>query len=265
MVKQDEIIPIAQRIVRGDYINFGSKPFLETSAVYRFTNEDINSYYQHVENKDKIRTVIGSGDQVINSILAGCRDIDCFDISVFPEYTLYLRLAAIMELNKDEFLAYYLSDDRRVLFGDDLYDKVRNSLPLKYKDFWDSLYNFDDGYDIYNSLLFRSDSYNLRSIIEYNPYLQGDNYDRLKEILLSEDIKINPSVMDITSKKIEDKYDLINLSNILSYNILLPVYVDFLRSNFNVSEGEIINYFFSLLPENERKLKDLLGDEGYIE
>ena len=98
-----------------------------------------------------------------------------------------------------------------------LYDKVRNSLPLKYKDFWDSLYNFDDGYDIYNSLLFRSDSYNLRSIIEYNPYLQGDNYDRLKEILLSEDIKINPSVMDITSKKVEDKYDLINLSSIIYY------------------------------------------------
>ena len=107
MIKQDEIIPIAQRIVRGDYINFGGKPFLETSAVYRFTNEDITSYYHHLKDKSKILTVIGSGDQVLNSILAGCRNIDCFDISVFPEYSLYLRIAGIMELSKKEFIDYY--------------------------------------------------------------------------------------------------------------------------------------------------------------
>ena len=88
MVKQDEIIPIAQRIVRGDYINFGSKPFLETSAVYRFTNEDINSYYHHLENKDKILTVIGSGDQYFTCKLFGANRVDVFDYDNIYYYLL---------------------------------------------------------------------------------------------------------------------------------------------------------------------------------
>ena len=75
---------------------------------------------------------------------------------------------------------------------------------------------FDDGIEIGESLLFRQDFYTKKMAVSYNPYLQGDNYNKLKSILLNEGIKIKTSVLDITKTKFDDKYDLINLSNILS-------------------------------------------------
>ena len=88
-----------------------------------------------MKGKKKILTVIGSGNQVINGILAGTENFDVFDISIFPEYYLYLQLASVMALSKEEYLEYYFSDDRDVLFCDDYYDRIRCFLPKKYRDF----------------------------------------------------------------------------------------------------------------------------------
>lgn len=87
-------LEIAQLIVSGSYINISNKePFISTSAIYRFTNEDIKSYFHHLQNKQHVLTVIGSGCQILNGILAKTKYFDCFDISIFPEYYLYLQLA----------------------------------------------------------------------------------------------------------------------------------------------------------------------------
>ena len=265
-----EPLELAQLIVRGEYLNFSwQKPFIKTSGIYRFTNEDITSYFHHLENKKEVLTVIGSGCQVINGILAGTKSFDCFDISIFPEYYLYLQLASILSLSKEDYLKYHFSDDREELFCDELYDKISVNLKGKYKEFWDTLYMFDDGIDIYNSLLFRRDVFLLKFVLETNPYLQENNYEKLKHILQTNNIKINTMVEDIITKKIEKKYDLINLSNILSYyynEYSLDKYVDYLKTNFNLTdEGEIINYFYKMSTSNESKLKELLQEDGYIE
>ena len=39
-------------------------------------------------NKKNILSVIGSGDQIINSLITKPECIDCFDISIYPEYFL---------------------------------------------------------------------------------------------------------------------------------------------------------------------------------
>ena len=166
-------LEIAQLIVSGSYINISNKePFISTSAIYKFTNEDISSYFHHLENKKHVLTVIGSGCQILNRILAKTKYFDCFDISIFPEYYLYLQLATIQTLTKEEYIKYYFSTDREEIFNDDLYEKIRQKLKGKYKEFWDGLYMFYDGIDIYNSLLFRSDVCIKDNIIENNPYLQ---------------------------------------------------------------------------------------------
>jgi len=153
-------LELAQLIVRGSYINFNyNKAFVNTSSIYKFSNENISSYFHHLKNKEKVLTVIGSGGQILNGILAGTRDFDCFDISIFPEYYLHLQLASILALSKEEYLEYYFSEDKNILFCDELYDKVSAKLKGKYKKFWDALYMFDDGIDIYNSLLFKYDLY----------------------------------------------------------------------------------------------------------
>lgn len=263
-------IELAHKIVRGTYHNFGTKEhFINTSSIYRFTNEDITSYYHHLENKDKVLTVIGSGNQVINGILAGTKNFDCFDISIFPEYYLYLNIAAIIALNKDEYLKYFLSDDREEVFSYELYKKISFYLKGEYKKFWDSLYEFNEGIDIYNSLLFRQDFYKMESIIEYNPYLQDKNYEKVKSILKTEPIKIKTMTLDILKTALNSKYDLVNLSNILSYyfdKTKIREYISYLKNNFNLtSNGEIINYFYNMTDECLEEFKKYLNANSYVE
>lgn len=263
-------IEIAQLIVRGEYYNFSlKKPFINTSGIYRFTNEDISSYFHHLKNKKNVLTVIGSGGQILNGVLAGTRRFDCFDISVFPEYYLYLQIASVLSLSKEEYLDYYFSDDREIVFGDDYYDRIRINLPPKYKDFWDSLYDFDDGYDIYNSLLFRSDPCLKKFVLSSNPYLQDDNYQKLRHLLQTENITINPRTCDIFKERFKDEYDLVNLSNILSYYYTendKEKYIAFLKDNFLLTpSGEIINYFYDMSRKNEQEFNSLLQPNGYVE
>lgn len=263
-----EPLELAQLIVRGSYINFNSKvAYGTTSSIYRFTNEDITSYFHHLQNKDKVLTVIGSGGQILNGILAGTKNFDCFDISIFPEYYLNLQIASILALSKEEYLEYYFSEDREILFCDDYYDKISGKLRGKYKEFWDTLYMFDDGIDIYNSLLFKYDLCLKKNVLKNNPYLQENNYEKLKLILQKEFIKINPVVADITKVKFQGSYDLINLSNILTYNFKsLNNYIKFLNDNFLLKEnGEIINYFFDMDQNIKDKFNNLLSPFGYIE
>ena len=231
MEKRDPL-ELAQLILRGSYINFNyDQAYGNTSSIYKFSNENISSYFHYLQNKEKVLTVIGSGGQIINGILAGTRDFDCFDISVFPEYYLYLQLASVLTLTKEEYLEYYFSDDRDVLFCDELYDKISPALKGKYKEFWDTLYMFDDGIDIYNSLLFKNDLFFRRNIIENNPYLQENNFEKLRSILQEESIRIKPMVADVTASSFPTSYDLINLSNILTYHFKsicrkIPVHSD---------------------------------------
>ena len=261
-------LQLAQLIVRGNYINFNyDQSFGYASSIYRFSNEDISSYFHHLQNKEKVLTVIGSGGQVLNGILAGTRDFDCFDISIFPEYYLHLQIASILALSKEEYLEYYFSDDRDILFCYELYDKISDKLKGKYKKFWDTLYMFDEGIDIYNSLLFRSDLCFKENVLKNNPYLQDKNYEKLKKILEKENIRINPIVTDITKTKNSIPYDLINLSNILFYNFKdIEEYINFLANNFLLKEnGQIINYFFQLNQDIEKRANELLQPNGYVE
>lgn len=261
-------LELAQLIVRGEYINFNyGQAYGKTSSIYRFSNENISSYFHHLQNKEKVLTVIGSGAQILNGILAGTRDFDCFDISIFPEYYLHLQLASILALSKEEYLEYYFSEDRERLFCDELYDKISEKLTGKYKEFWDTLYMFDDGIDIYNSLLFKYDLCLKNTILENNPYLQGNNYQKLKSILQTEYIKINTIVADISKTDFQTAYDLINLSNILTYYFKsLEEYINFFDNNFSLKEnGQIINYFFHMRKDIEVKANILLYPNGYVE
>ena len=267
-MKSKDPLELAQQIVRGSYINFSyEQAYCETSSIYRFSNENISSYFHHLQNKEKVLTVIGSGGQILNGILAGTRDFDCFDISIFPEYYLHLQLASVLALSKEEYLDYYFSEDKERLFCDELYDKISEKLNGKYKEFWDTLYMFDDGIDIYNSLLFKYDLCLKNIVLENNPYLQENNYEKLKSILQTEYVKINPKVADITKVKFPISYDLINLSNILTYYFKnMEEYINFLNNNFSLKEhGEIINYFFHISQDIEERLNNLIYPNGYVE
>ena len=49
-------------------------PFNSYSAVYVFTTENINAYYDQLDLRNKsILTVVGSGDHILNAILRGAK------------------------------------------------------------------------------------------------------------------------------------------------------------------------------------------------
>lgn len=266
MMNFSDTITTSQRIVRGSFNNIREN-FSEVSGIYKFTNEDITSYYNHLQNKERVLSVIGSGQQILNCILAGTTNIDCFDISVFPQYYLFLQIASVLSLTKEEYIQYLISTDRNQSFCDELFDKVRENLKENYKKFWDSLYMFDDGIDIFDSLLFRQDVCNTNDIINRNPYLQDDNYNKLKHILKTRLIKINPIPLDVTKTKFHEKYDLVILSNILVYYFNnKQKYIDYLKNSFELTDnGEIINYFFALSEKDQKELLELLNANSYIE
>ena len=127
---------------------------------------------------------------------------------------------------------------------------------------------FDDGYDIYNSLLFRSDPCFKGFTINANPYLQENNYEKLKKILQTECIRINPVVADINKTRFDSQYDLVNLSNILAYRFKeddIESHIEFMK-RFNLTPNvEIIHYFYDMKKDIEQKANQLLSPNGYVD
>jgi len=187
---------------------------------------------------------------------------------MFPKFYLYLQLASIILLSKEEYISYYFSDDRETLFCDDLYDLISKNLTGEYKEFWDTLYNFDEGIDIYNSLLFRQNLCIRKSVINNNPYLQDNNYEKIRHILQTEPIRINPVVADINKVRFTSEYDLVNLSNILAYRFKdedIDKYIEFMKRFNLTSNGEVIHYFYNMKKEIEEKANHLLQPNGYVD
>ena len=135
---------VAQSIVRGNYSNLnGKNTFHSESFIYKKTNEKLNEFIDLLLNKDKVLSVIGSGDQILNTLLTKPSKIDAFDISVFPKFFLKLKIASIKSLSRDEYIKFFFSTTETFLdeYYDDLYfDKIRKELDIEAEDFWTYLF-----------------------------------------------------------------------------------------------------------------------------
>ena len=196
------------------------KAFHSQSFVYKVTNERLDQYRKLLLNKKRILSVIASGDQILNSMLTAPEEIDCFDISVYPKYFFMLKLAAIQALTIEDYREFFLettlsSKDERY---DDLYfEKIREKLTGEYKEFWDALFNHSDWYDIYESGLFSSEvTINKISHIR-NMYLDPRYYQLLKSQIPNCKISFKDGDIFELAKTYKEPYDLIYLSNIVSY------------------------------------------------
>lgn len=254
---------VAQSIVRGNYSNLnGKNTFHSESFIYKKTNEKLNEFIDLLLNKDKVLSVIGSGDQILNTLLTKPSKIDAFDISVFPKFFLKLKIASIKSLSRDEYIKFFFSTTETFLdeFYDDLYfDKIRKELDIEAEDFWTYLFQYNDWYDIYNSTLFSSESVFEEQAIIQNKYLDNDEYYKLRDILQS--VQINYIESNLLDLKINDTYDLIYLSNILEY-VKKSAYFDKIDELSVKNKGIIISYIFG---EIDKAIKMFNGDFDYRE
>ena len=238
-------LKIAKLIVSKKYIDKDSRIYNNNSNIYRCTNEMINcdEYINILRNKSRILSVIASGDQIINSILLGSKDIVGYDISRFPKYFLYLKLAGIKVLNKEEYLNYFVGSYYSKLMNVDTYKKIREELPDNCRLFWDGLYDNFESYFINQSLLLSKEPYSKEILTSRNLYLQDNNYKKTR--LKLKNIKL--TLYDENIFKLVNcnmgKFDFINLSSIIHYPI----------DNFGSVEEGLIKYkdFLEVLPLNK--------------
>ena len=107
MTDINEEIRIAQKIISKNEYNNKSN-FHRNSFIYKFTNENVNIFYNYINNKEKVLEVISSGDQILNSILGNTYNIDAFDISIFPKHLLFL-LTSDLAISFSEVVSKYFT------------------------------------------------------------------------------------------------------------------------------------------------------------
>lgn len=197
--------------------------------VYPYTNEPLKLYYDKNLDNKRVLTVTSSSDHALHAVLAGAKDITCFDINRFCKYYAALKIAMIKKydyeeyLDKMEDLIFWLTkyewaeDTSRIKdFAFMLFD-LSSYLKEDEKAFFQTFIrvaNEDGLKNRFLSLLFLdNDPFEM---INNNDYLTPHNYAKLKEELNNCNIKyVDSNVNKLCNKKI-GKYDVIYLSNILS-------------------------------------------------
>lgn len=251
----DNDIILAQRIVSGKYNNINNPEiYHDTSFIYKFSNESIIDYQKYLKNRNNAFIVTASGDQILNSILEGTTNITSCDVSRFPKYFFELKKSAILFLSKDEYLDFFLKDDNY----DDFYDNIRNNMCDEDREFWDGLFQFFEGGEIYNSSLFSHEIVTPQLVISRNSYLQDNNYNKLQSNI--EKTNINHQIGNVRDIILNEKkeYDLVNLSSIIYY--YNGNYKELLESIKLSDEGIILTYLYD---KGKRNIDDLFKEKEY--
>ncbi len=252
MIKTD--IEKAQKIVS---INNSSNlvsntPYHENSFIYRTTNEQIDKYQRYLKNRENILSIIASGNQILDTIYEGNKNITGFDISTFPKYYLELQIADLNTLGLKDYINFIYGDIDDEKF-DDMYDTIHPMLEKEAKEFWDGLLNFFDFSEITASTLFSNEIVYPKNIIERNIYLQSEeNYQRLKDNIQQVNLKYITGDIFSLAKKLDTSYDFINLSSIIYYNDL-DKYKEMLETLPLIDNGEALTYLYKIKPFKENQ------------
>lgn len=223
--------------------------------IYPFTNENITGYINLFDLKDKsLLTVGSSGDQAINAILKGCKDITILDVNPFVKYYFNLKKAGILTLSYEEFCRFFCYIDYPKVFkcnysafNSDSYKKLKealNDLDQESYLFWNTLFEECIPNKV-RKKLFSRDEERVDVVKKINPYLNNESNFNCTKIKIK---NINPKFIkgDIFKARLEKTYDNIWLSNIGVYHSLENVkkLVEKLDNNLNISGKMLMCYLF---------------------
>lgn len=263
--------------------------------LYPFTTENILGYINQFVLKDKSLLTVGSSfDQVINAALMDCKDVTLLDINPYAKYYYYLKLEALIELNRDEFLKFLRFRDYPKVFKDNnecfdinIYNRIKSTLRLlDYETylFWDELFNTFEPLEIRKNL-FSYDEDRTNEIVKTNLYLKNDIlYDEAKKKVK----KIKPTFINknLFEVQLSRKFDNIWLSNVASYltfeeiKIMTGIFYELLNDNGKLLMAYLyettrdtkyqdswckiydINTFFEIYKDKNISLETFLGVKG---
>lgn len=234
-----------------------NKGIVVKRRLYPFTSENISGYIKEFILKNKSLLTIGSsGDQAINAILHGCKDVTIYDIVPETRYYYFLKVAALLSLSKEEYLKFFRLvhfngwDDNPDVFNYEFFNKLRPTLrALDYDSFlfFDCLFSSYSGKTI-RRVLFCDDEDTTQTIIKCNNYLQSDSlYDETKSKIK----KVEPSFIigDIFDMDNSRSYDNIWLSNVPAWygkEEEIKKLLDVTYPNLNDEGKMLFSYLFAI-------------------
>lgn len=195
------------------------------NTIYPFTTENINGYINNFDlNNKSLLTVGSSGDQVLNSILNGCKDVTVIDINSYTKFYYYLKCAGILNLDIEELLKYliynnfpkYYTNNTDVL-NVEVYKKIKATLKKLDSEsyvFWNTLFKKFNPLDI-REHLFKNNENKKSVICECNKYLDKNNYELLRDNIKN----IKPTFINgnLFNENFDRTFDNIWLSNVGTY------------------------------------------------
>ncbi|MDO5557373.1 MAG: DUF3419 family protein [Clostridia bacterium] len=197
-----------------------------SNILYPFTTENLSGYLNENMSNKRILTVGSSGDQALNYILLGSTDITVLDLNIYSKYYFNLKKAAILTLDYDDYLDFFINYDTAFKqnnhkFNKNVFNLIASQLDYEDFQFWNTLFENFSGKDIRDTL-FSKDENKRECIIKSNPYLQSNNnYTSLKKIICNANVKFLVGDILQYQKYLTSKFDYINLSNIALYLIFM--------------------------------------------
>ena len=122
------------------------------TKVYHCSNERLNAYFKDLNlTGSRIATVGSSGDQVLNAIYYGAKDITLIDANIFTRAYYEYKTAMIKNLDFKTFKQHL---GRFSMFNWKIYSKISHDLSTRIKLFFDELmlnqddngHDYDEGY-----------------------------------------------------------------------------------------------------------------------
>lgn len=232
--------------------------FSKRAKVYLFSNEPLKEMFsdrKFFDDEDlsgkSVFSIMASGDFFLNACLLGCKDLTLVDINEYSFYYFEIKKAMIKKYNYQEFIDMYknLTDIcyKFEEYGSFIRDDIKKKIKVKFSLYGDEVFAFIRYVSWSDSFQFNTNNMKRRIdfFSDHNLYLSSeDDYNKLRNILLKDNIKLNMSVSSLFDIDFLDmkSYDYIYLSNVLDYCDVFQSYefLQKLKDKFLNEKGKII-------------------------
>ena len=275
MTKTDELLSTASLLIEKK-----ENPKIRNLRIYEAQTENSRILFPHLTRRwEKSLWIGGSGQQAINGILFGSRDITIIDKNPLALLFIQLNLASIQAMTREEYRQFYYQS----LYENGL-PTIKQTEPFLQPDtyfFWEKLFSNYPKSEIMNGLLIenfaeRENQYLQEIILKKNPYLEPKFFNYLKHVF--QRVKISYQEEDILNVNLskERPFDKVYLSNVFQeIPLTLEEYQNFLEEKifpFMSEKGDVmagylnITKYFGAMRDhhgNENDIIRFFNQKGY--
>ena len=243
-----------------------STRFSENSPAFVVTNEDLRYEMNLMPvNRERVLTVVGSGDHPLFSSLYGAKYVDTFDITINARAMMDVKTAAIIAgMRRSNYvkLLNYFCDNQKNSMKDVCLDNIKRKFALGRlgKNLSSETLN-NIKQNKWNIVCYSTYS----SIDQYSAFLPTKSeYQKLQEIINKPYNFIQTDIANLSAKLVGKRYDFIHLSNIFDHvdeeDKILEI-LNSLLSYVNVG-GRILSCHFYKIPSifEEESVSKILKD-----